>query len=50
MAINKDENTQILITLPNELLDEIDNYWHENKLRSRSETIRELLRKSLEGK
>lgn len=52
MAIDKTKNTQILITFPNELVDEIERYWHEKKLKNRSEAIRELvqigLRKELE--
>lgn len=48
MAIDKEKNTQILITFPNEMVEKIEEYWHENKLKSRSETIRELVRKSLE--
>lgn len=48
MAVNKDENKQILVTFPDELVDQIENYWHDNKLKSRSEAIRELVKKGLE--
>lgn len=50
MAVDKSKNSQVLVTFPNELLEKIDEYWHDNKLKNRNETIRELVRKSLEGK
>lgn len=50
MAVNKDENTQILVTFPNEMVEQIKEYWHTNQLKNRSETIRELIRKGLESK
>ncbi|MGR6760442.1 ribbon-helix-helix domain-containing protein [Paenibacillus sp. T2-29] len=50
MAIDKDKNTQVLVTFPNDLLDEIEMFWHENKLKSRSETIRRLVEIGLEKK
>ncbi|UVI32070.1 ribbon-helix-helix domain-containing protein [Paenibacillus spongiae] len=43
MAVDKDKNTQILVTFPNELVEQIETYWHENKLKNRSEAIRELV-------
>lgn len=43
MAVDKDKHKQILVTLPNELLDSIEEYWHEQKLKNRSEAIRELI-------
>lgn len=49
-GINKDKNTQVLVTLPHEMLEQIEKYWHENKLKNRSETIRELIQKGLESK
>lgn len=48
MAIDKDKNVQVLITIPLELLEEIENYWHENKIKNRTEAIRELIIKGLE--
>lgn len=48
MAIDKDKNAQVLITIPLELLKEIENYWHENKIKNRTEAIRELIIKGLE--
>ena len=38
---------QVLLTLGDELLKDIDNYWHENHIISRSETIRRLLEEAL---
>lgn len=43
MTIDKSKNVQILITIPVELLNQIETYWHKQKLRSRSEGIRELI-------
>lgn len=47
MAVDKDKNKQILITFPNELLEEVEEYWHDNKLKNRSEAVRELVEKGL---
>jgi metal-responsive CopG/Arc/MetJ family transcriptional regulator len=49
MAVNKDKNTQILVTFPNDLVEEIERYWHENKIKNRNETIRELVKRGLES-
>jgi metal-responsive CopG/Arc/MetJ family transcriptional regulator len=43
MAIDKTKNTQILVTFPNELVVEIEKYWHDKKLKNRNEAIRELV-------
>lgn len=48
--INKDKNVQILVTFPIEMVDEIEKYWHDKKMKSRSESIRELVKKGLEDK
>lgn len=50
MAIDKSKNTQILVTFPNEIVEEIEKFWHDNKLKNRSEAIRELVKKGLESK
>lgn len=50
MAIDKTKNTQVLVTFPNELIEEIENYWHDNKLKNRNEAIRELIIKGLDKK
>lgn len=43
MAIDKTKNTQILVTFTNEQVEEIEKYWHDNKLKNRNEAIRELV-------
>jgi metal-responsive CopG/Arc/MetJ family transcriptional regulator len=48
MAVDKEKNTQILVTFPNELVAQIETYWHENKLKNRNEAIRDLVYKGLE--
>ncbi|EMI10353.1 ribbon-helix-helix domain-containing protein [Anoxybacillus gonensis] len=48
MAIDKNKNTQILVTFPNELVEQIEKYWHEHKLKNRNEAIRELVKIGLE--
>jgi metal-responsive CopG/Arc/MetJ family transcriptional regulator len=47
MAVDKEKNTQILVTFPNEIVAEIEEYWHDNKLKNRNEAIRELVIKGL---
>ena len=47
MAIDKDKNTQILLTITKELLEKIEDYQFNNRIPSRSETIRELIEKGL---
>jgi metal-responsive CopG/Arc/MetJ family transcriptional regulator len=49
MAVDKEKNTQVLVTFPNDLLKEIEKYWHENHLKNRSEAIRELVKKGIEA-
>jgi metal-responsive CopG/Arc/MetJ family transcriptional regulator len=41
---------QVLLTLGDELLKDIDNFWHENHIISRSEAIRNLLREALKNR
>ena len=48
MSIDKNKNTQILVTFPNEMIEEIEEYWHENKFKNRNETIRELVQLGLD--
>lgn len=48
MTINKEKNIQILVTFPKEMVQEIEDYWHNNKLSNRNEAIRELVKKGLE--
>lgn len=49
MAVDKRTNKQILVTFPNELVEEIEIYWHENSLNNRSDAIRELIKMGLES-
>jgi metal-responsive CopG/Arc/MetJ family transcriptional regulator len=49
MAVDKKKNTQVLVTLPSEMLEKIDQYWHDKKLMNRNETIRQLITKGLES-
>lgn len=48
MAIDKEKNTQVLVTFPNELLQEIEDYKFDNRFPNRSEAIRDLIKKGLE--
>lgn len=48
MAVDKEKNTQILVTFPNKMVKEIEKYWHDHRLKNRSEAIRELVKKGLE--
>ncbi|MGN7183688.1 ribbon-helix-helix domain-containing protein [Cytobacillus kochii] len=43
MAIDKEKNTQVLVTFPNEMLKDIEVYWHANSLKNRNEAIRKLV-------
>lgn len=47
MVVDKKKNTQVLVTIPHDLLEEIETYWHEKRLQNRNETIRELIKKGL---
>lgn len=48
MAVDKDKNTQILVTFTNEQIELIEDYWHENRFKNRNEAIRDLVTKGLE--
>ncbi|HHX7190448.1 TPA: hypothetical protein ACVG9G_004412 [Bacillus thuringiensis] len=50
MAVNKDKYTQILVTFTKEQVEQIENYWHENKLKNRNEAIRQVVDKGLRRK
>jgi metal-responsive CopG/Arc/MetJ family transcriptional regulator len=47
MAVDKTKNTQVLVTFPNELVEEIETFWHKKALKNRNEAIRELVQKGL---
>lgn len=46
--VDKEKNTQVLVTIPNDLLKRIEDYQFENRIKNRSEAIRDLLKKGLE--
>ncbi len=48
MAIDKTKNKQVLITIPNELFEKIEDYKFENRVPNRSEAIRQLIERGLE--
>lgn len=48
MAIDDNINTQILLTLPKELLKSIEDFQFENRIKNRSEAARLLIIKGLE--
>ncbi|MBJ8113862.1 hypothetical protein JDS99_30720 [Bacillus cereus group sp. N6] len=50
MAVNKDKYTQILVTFTKEQVEQIENFWHENKLKNRNEAIRQIVDKGLSRK
>lgn len=47
MAIDYDKNTQILVTMPKELKEEIEDYQFENRFPSRTSAILDLIEKGL---
>lgn len=47
MAIDSEKNTQILVTMPKELKEEIEDYQFENRINNRTAAILELIRKGL---
>ena len=44
------DKPRILITVSDKLLAQIDEYWHENRIMSRSEAIRRLLEEALKNR
>lgn len=48
MAIDKTKNTHVLVTFPNDLLEEVETHWHNKKIPNRNEAIRILVKKGLE--
>ena len=49
MAVRLDLNKQFLLTVPNEMADQINNFWHEERLDNRNDAIRELIKLGLEA-
>jgi len=50
VAVDKDKNTQILVTFPNDMIKDIEEFWHDNLYKNRSEAIRELVLRGLKFK
>lgn len=49
MPIDRDKNTQILVTMPWELKEEIEEYQHKEMISSRTSAILDLIEKGLEN-
>ena len=47
MAIDKGKNTQVLLTVSNDLLKQIEDFQFSNRIKNRSEAIRILIEKGL---
>lgn len=47
MAIDKDKNTQILLSVSKELLKKIEDYQFNNRIKNRSEALRQIIEKGL---
>lgn len=47
MAVDKSKNTQVLVTFPNEMLEEIEQYWRKDGCKNRNEGIRKLIKRGL---
>jgi hypothetical protein len=48
MAIDQSKNAQILLTIPHELKEKIEDYRFENRIQSRNAAILELIKTALE--
>ena len=49
MAIDPEKNTQILVTMPWELKEKIENYQFSNRIPNRTVAILDLIRKGLDS-
>ncbi|GIN59398.1 hypothetical protein J8TS2_37170 [Lederbergia ruris] len=49
MAVDKENNMQVLVAFPNELLEKVEDFQFANRIQNRSEAVRELIRRGLEG-
>lgn len=49
MAIDKEVNTKVLITISHDLIKRVEDYQFENRIKNRSEAIRDLIQKGLES-
>ena len=50
MSQKDKNNIRIHVPMPQSLLDVIDSYWHDKKLISRAEAMRQLLKDALRAK
>lgn len=48
LAIDKTKNTPVNVTFPNELLQKVEDYQFENRIKNRTQAILELIKKGLE--
>ena len=47
MSIDKENNSQVLLTISKETLKRVEDYQFENRIKNRSEAIRDLIEKGL---
>ena len=43
MAVDKTKNTQVLVTIPNDVLEKIEDFQFDNRIKNRNEAIRTLI-------
>ncbi len=48
-GFDKNKITQCLVTFPNDLLEEIEQYWHDKRIMNRNEAIRQLIAAGLKA-
>ncbi|MDN7354301.1 ribbon-helix-helix domain-containing protein [Acetobacter senegalensis] len=49
MAVNPETTTRKLVSMPKELVQEIENYRFENRIKTESEAIRQLIKLGLDA-
>lgn len=50
MAVDKNKNKQVLVTIPNEMLEEIEDFRFAKKYNNRNEAIRALIQSGIDRK
>lgn len=48
MPINKNKHTSVLVNFPDHLIEKIETYQHQNKIKSRTKAIIKLTEKALQ--
>lgn len=48
MAVDKNKNKQVLVTIPNEMLEEIEDFRFAKKYNNRNEAIRALIQSGID--